>query len=140
MKMKWKGASVSLLIVGGLLAVAGLVGLFGFEQLGPFTTNRLRAVLELALGAGGGVAVGRGRPLGYLTTLGGVLAALALLWAVPLTTDFCRTQLALNAPVAIAYFAWAVFSVLAGSASGVRVDSPDLERDRTRARKAGTVH
>lgn len=139
MKTKWKTASASLLLIGVFLIVSGGWGLFSDQVFGAIGTNRWRAVIELAVGIGAFVAVLKDRPLGYLTTLGGVFVATVVLWALPFSKAFFEGLLAMNDAAAVAYFLIGLVCFLTGSASGTRVDvagegaGPRRRTSRTRA-------
>lgn len=141
MKTQWKTAAVFAAIIGALLIVEGLWGLFSDEVFGILTSNRTRALIHLALGIGAVVAAWRGRPLGYLTTLGGILIAVAVLWSLPATQGYLTNLLAINQAGAIADVIIGVLCFIFGSASGTRVDSPELERRGARRRgRASAAH
>lgn len=141
MKTQWKAAATFAALVGAVLVVEGVWGLFSNEVFGIMTINRTRALIHLGLGLGAIVAAWRGRPLGYLTTLGGLLLAVAIVWSLPATQPFMTDLLAINQASAIAGFALAVLCFIFGSASGTRVDSPELERrGARRGGRASAAH
>ncbi|MBA4138848.1 MAG: hypothetical protein C0518_16205 [Opitutus sp.] len=142
MKTQWKAAAIFLIFVGALLIVEGLWGLFSDQVFGVLTINRTRAVIHLALGIGAIVAAVRGRPLGYLTSLGGLLFAVAVFWSLPMTRDYLTNWLAINQWGAVVDFALGVACFFMSSASGTRVQDPELERNSTRRRggRASPAH
>lgn len=124
-----KGTSYFLIAVGALLMVEGLWGLFSDQVFWILTINRTRAIIHLALGIGAIVAARRGRPLGYLTALGGLLVAVAVLWSIPATRELATDALAVNQAGAIADALAGIACFFAGSASGRRLSTEELEAD-----------
>jgi hypothetical protein len=122
-----KGTSGFLIFVGALLVIEGLWGMFSDQVFGLLTINRTRAAIHLALGIGAIVAARRGRPLGYLTTLGGILLAVAVLSSIPATQAFMTKTLAVNQAGAVVDAVLGVACLLAGSASGRRLTREELE-------------
>lgn len=141
MKTKWKVAGGFAMFAGAALIVEGLWGLFSDQVFGVITINRTRAVIHLALGIGAIVAAVRGRPLGYLTSLGGLLLAVAIVWSLPLGREFLTKLLAINQPAAVFDLLLGFLCLLMGSASGTRVDTPEIERrSRRRGGRASPAH
>lgn len=122
-----KGTSGFLFFVGALLVIEGLWGMFSDHVFWMLSINRTCAAINLGVGIGAIVATRRGRPLGYLTTLGGILLAVALLWSIPLTQDLVTNVLAVNRPGAIFDAVLGVACFLAGSASGRRLTRDELD-------------
>lgn len=121
-----KGTTGFLIGVGGLLVVEGLWGMFSDQVFWLLTINRTRAAIDLALGIGAIVAARRARPLGYLTTLGGILLAVAVLWSIPASRELVTNALAVNQPAAIVDAIVGIACFLAGSASGRRLTHDEL--------------
>ena len=94
------GARLVALLVGALLVVEGVWGLFSQEVFGILTINHTRAVIHLLLGLGAWWASSRGA-VSYLTFLGLVVSAVAVLWAMPATRGLIFEILAVNRPGAI---------------------------------------
>lgn len=134
-----KGTSGFLLVVGALLIVEGLWGMFSDQVFGLLTINLTRAVLHLALGIGAIVAARRGRPFGYLTTLGGLLLAVAVLWSLPASRDLVTTILAVNQAGAVVDALLGIACFLAGSASGRRLSRDELAGTEHRAHPPGAT-
>lgn len=124
-----KGTAGFLVAVGSLLIVEGLWGMFSDQVFWLLTINRTRAAIHLALGIGAVVAARRGRPLGYLTTLGGILLAVAVLWSIPATRDVVTNILAVNQAGAVMDAVLGIACFLAGSASGRRLTADELAAD-----------
>lgn len=124
-----KGTAVFLTFVGALLVVEGLWGMFSDRVFWLLSINRTGAAIHLALGIGAIVAARRGRPLGYLTTLGAILLAVAALWSIPLSKQLVTDVLAVNQAGAIVDAALGIACFLAGSASGQRLTRDELEGD-----------
>lgn len=116
-----------LIVVGALLALEGIWGMFSDEVFGVLTINRTRAAIHLALGIGAIVAARRGRPPGYLTTLGGLLLAVAVLWSIPATQELVTNVLAVNQAGAVVDAVLGLACFVAGSASGRRLTREELE-------------
>lgn len=134
-----KGMGGFLIGVGALLVLEGLWGMFSDEVFGLLTINRTRAAIHLALGIGAIVAARRGRPFGYLTTLGGLLLAVAVLWSIPATQELVIHVLAVNQAGAIANAALGVACFVAGSASGRRLTREELEAGPSRHHPPGAT-
>jgi hypothetical protein len=134
-----KGTSGFLLGVGALLIVEGIWGMFSDQVFGLLTINLTRAAIHLALGIGAIIAARRGRPLGYLTTLGGILLAVAVLWSIPASRDLLTNILAVNQAGAVVNAVLGMACFLAGSASGRRLTHEELERDPTRPHPPGAT-
>jgi ABC-type enterochelin transport system permease subunit len=94
------GARLVALLVGAFLVVEGVWGLFSPEVFGVLTINHTRAIIHLLLGLGAWWASSRG-VVSYLTFLGLVISAVALLWAMPATRGLVFEILAVNRPGAV---------------------------------------
>jgi hypothetical protein len=76
-------ASRFALIVGLLLLVEGVWGLFSFNVFGALTTNPAHAVIHIALGIAALGAWRSGHACGYSTFLGILLLVVGGLWFMP---------------------------------------------------------
>lgn len=94
------GARFIAILVGAFLITEGVWGLFSSEVFGVLTINHTRAAIHLVLGLGAWWASAR-HAAGYITFLGLVVGAVALLWAVPSTHGLIVDLLAVNRPGAI---------------------------------------
>ncbi|HLP25768.1 MAG TPA: DUF4383 domain-containing protein [Acidobacteriota bacterium] len=125
--------------MGALLIVEGLWGMFSDQVFGLLTINYTRAAIHLALGIGAIVAARRGRPLGYLTMLGGILLAVAVLWSIPASRDLMTSALAINQAGAVVDAVLGIACFLAGSASGRRLTRDELDRDHGHVHPPGAT-
>jgi hypothetical protein len=76
-------ASRFALIIGILLLVEGIWGLFSFKVFGALTTNPSHAVIHIALAVAALWAWRSGRACGYSTFLGILLLVVGILWFMP---------------------------------------------------------
>jgi hypothetical protein len=122
-----KSTTGFLVFVGALLIVEGVWGMFSDQVFFVLSINRARAAIHLLLGIGAIVAARRQHPLGYLTTLGGILLAVAILWSIPVSQDLVSRVLAVNQAGAIFDAVLGVACFLMGSASGRRLTREELD-------------
>lgn len=135
-----KATSGFLLFVGAFLIIEGLWGMFSDHVFGLLTINPTRAAIHLALGIGAIVAARRRHPLGYLTTLGAVLLAVAVLWSVPISQDLVTRFLAVNQAGAIVDAVLGIGCFIMGSASGRRLTREEMEGQHAHPRGATPAH
>lgn len=113
--------------------------MFSDQVLGLLTINHTRAALYLALGIGAIVAARRGRPLGYITVLGGILLAVAVLWSIPVSRELVTNVLAVNQAGAVADTLLGIACFLAGSASGQRLSHDEIHDEHHDAHPPGAT-
>lgn len=113
--------------------------MFSDEVFGVLTINRTHAAIHLALGIGAIVAARRGRPLGYLTTLGGLFLAVAVLRSIPATQELVTNALAVNQAGAIADAVLGLACFVAGSASGRLLTREELQTGPPRHHPPGAT-
>lgn len=96
------GASCGFAIVlGFLLLIEGVWGLFSPVVFGVLSTNVLHACIHILLGGLALWAGSTGHARGYLGFLGALLIAVAALWFIPATRGFIMDTLSVNRAVAI---------------------------------------
>ena len=111
------GASSGFAVVLGLLLlIEGVWGLFSPVVFGLLTTNVLHACIHLVLG---GLALWAGstrHARGYLGFLGVLLIAVSALWFIPATRGFIVDTLSVNRAVAIVNLVIGILCLLLRSA------------------------
>jgi hypothetical protein len=112
-------------ILAAFLIVEGIWGLFSPVVFGALTTNKLHAVIHIALGIVGLLAVRRGSARGFLIGVGALLAVVGILRFVPGAADLVVSLLNVN--YAVAYFNLAVGAI----SLIIALTSPRIPRDVT---------
>lgn len=88
-------------ILGAFLLIEGVWGLFSPVVFGVLTTNRLHAVIHIALGVTGLALARRPGVRPYLLGVGGLLAVVGALFFVPGVSGIVVSLLAVNSAVAM---------------------------------------
>lgn len=94
-------------ILGAFLLIEGIWGLFSPIVFGVLSTNRLHAVIHIALGIAALVVAHRPAVRGYLLGVGGLLAVVGVCFFVPGVSGLVVGPLSVN-------FAVAVFNIVVG--------------------------
>lgn len=95
------GSSLFARGLGVLLLIEGAWGLFSDRVFGIFTTNRLHAVIHIALGVLGVVMGFRNNTRDYLRYVGSLLVAVGIVRFIPFVGDMVVRMFNVNFPLAL---------------------------------------